>query len=284
MFNFFMNEYGLFGDVRGKRIKIYGNERTSKYLLSFNYIPLNFDGLLIGSSVSDNFDTKNFIGSRIYNASINGATVNELKILVENILAKGSLKCVVISLYPNMTKRDGKRTSRMVLNEYWGSLGSISTLDFYRRKFLIRNGMLYDYFDEYGRYNYNLRKAGRDSKMLIRQSAASIKDNEIININDRAYIGLDTLLKRLRSKGTIIFAFYHPIPQYYFVLYEKNFRSYQKKINALFDPTDVLWDYNTGEFVDFRKDHTNYCDEIHLSQKGIDFITRHINTKLSSHL
>lgn len=111
LFNFYMNEYGLFGDARGKSIKIYGNERTAKYLLSLNYIPSNFNGLLIGSSVSDNIDSKGFVGYRIYNASINAATVAELRILVENVLKKGDLKCVIISLYPILTSSNEKRTS-----------------------------------------------------------------------------------------------------------------------------------------------------------------------------
>lgn len=283
-FNVYMNEYGLFGDVKGKSIKIYGDERTSKHLLSLNYIPSNFDGLLIGSSVSDNIDSKEFVGGRIYNASINGAAVAELKILVDNVLAKGDLKCVIVSLYPILTESDEKRTSRMVPREYWGSLGSINTLDFYRVKLLVSWGRMYDYFNDYGRYNYNLRKAGRDSMKLIQLKAAKMEPNETIPVNGRAYKELDALLKTLRARGIKIFAYYHPIPQDYFVLYEKSFRSYQEKINALFVSTDVLWDYNTEEFIDFRKDYTNYCDDIHLSCNGIDTITRHINTKLSSQL
>ncbi|HPR50230.1 MAG TPA: hypothetical protein PLU81_00460 [Deltaproteobacteria bacterium] len=283
-FNVCMNEYGLFGDVSGKSIKIYGNERTSKYLLSFNYIPANFDGLLIGSSVSDNIDSKEFVGCRFYNASINGTTVAELKILVDNVLAKGDLKCVILSLYPILTESDEKRTTRMVPREYWGSLGSINTLDFYRRKILINMGKMYDYFDEYGRYDYNLRKAGRDSKRLIQKEAERMSPNEPIGINDRAYADLDSLLKAIRASGIKIFAYYHPIPQEYFVMYEQSYRTYKEKLNALFETPDVVWDYNTADFLDFRRDHTNYCDHVHLSRKGIEFITRDINRKLASQL
>jgi hypothetical protein len=284
LFNVCMNEYGLFGNVEGKSIKIYGDERTSKYLLSLNYIPVNFDGLLIGSSVSDNIDSKKLTHYKVYNASVNGATVAELKILVDNVLAKGELKCVVVSLYPILTGSNEKQTSRMVPSEYWGSLGSISTLDFYRRKILVSRGVIYDYFNDYGHYNYNLRKEGRDSMSLIRQKATGMKIDEPIAINDEACAELDTLLKTLRARGTKIFAFYHPVPLDCFVLYEKSYRSYQKKISAFFDSTDILWDYNTEEFLDFRKDYSNYCDEIHLSRKGIDYITRDINSRLSSRL
>jgi hypothetical protein len=280
-FNAYMNEYGLFGDVKGKSIKIYGDERTSKYLLSFNYIPSNFDGLLIGPSVSDNIDSKDLIGCRIYNASINGATIAELKILVDNVLSKGNLKCVIICLFPILTESGEKRTSRMVPREYWSSLGSINTLDFYRTKLLVSYGGKYDYFNEYGRYDYNLRKEGKDTRKFIRERADEIKPDEPIAVNDRAYKEMDALLKSLRAKGVRIFAYYHPIPQEYFALYEKSYRTYQEKINALFLPSDVVWDYNTAEFADFRKDYTNYCDEIHLSRKGLVTITRNINTRLS---
>lgn len=282
--NIYENEYGLFGDARGKSIKIYGDERTSKYLLSLNYIPSNFDGLLIGSSVSDNIDSGKFVGCRVYNASINGAAVAEIKILVDNVLARGNLKCVIISLYPILTESGDKRTSRMIPHEYWASLGSISTLDFYRTKLLIKYGRMYDYFNEYGRYNYNLRKEGRDSGMLIQQEAARIERNMDIKVDDHACRELDAVLKKLREKGVRIFAYYHPIPEECLVLYKKSYRTYQKKINTLFRAQDVVWDYNSPEFINFRKDHTNYCDEIHLSLKGVEVITRDINTKLRAGL
>lgn len=280
-FNVFMNEYGLFGDVKGKSIKIYGDERTSKYLLSLNYIPSNFDGLLIGSSVSDNLDSKRIKGLRVYNASINGASIAELKILVDNVLSRTEPQCVIISLYPILTERSEKRTARMVSGEYWGSLGSINTVDFYRKKLSVKRGTRYDYFDDYGRYDYNLRKGDRDSESIIRQKAAEMKSGETISIDDRAYAILDDLLKELRSRDTKIFAYYHPIPLDLFVLCEESYRSYQERINELFCPEDVVWDYNTEEYRNLTRDHWNYCDEIHLSRKGIDFLIYDINARLA---
>jgi len=280
LFNFYMNEYGLFGDAKGKSIKIYGNERTAKYLLSLNYIPSNFDGLLIGSSVSDNINPRHFAGYRIYNASLNGATITELKILVDNILKKGRLKCVIISLYPILTISDKKQSSRMNPQEFWGSLGSLDTIEFYWKKISVKLGEMPDYFNEYGWYNYNIRKAGRSSMKLIQQRKAQMKPDEPIEVNEQALKEFDALLTTLRAHGIKIFAYWHPIPQQYFILYEKSYRAYQKRINALFRPTDVLWDYNATEFIPFRKDYTNYCDDIHLSEKGIRIIVQHINTQL----
>jgi len=74
--NVYMNGYGLFGDVKEKFITLWHNERTSKYLFSFNYIPSNFEGMLIGSSVSDNLNTKKISKFKVYNASINGGNAS----------------------------------------------------------------------------------------------------------------------------------------------------------------------------------------------------------------
>jgi hypothetical protein len=281
LFNVFMNEYGLFGEAKGKSIKIYGDERTSKYLLSLNYIPSNFNGLLIGSSVSDNLDSKRIGGLRVYNASINGASIAELKILVDNVLSRADLQCVIISLHPILTERSEKRTNRMVPGEYWGSLGSIDTLDFYRKKLSVKLDKKYDYFDDYGRYDYNLRKDDRDSESIIRKKASEMKSGETISIDDRACAMLDDLLKALRARGTKIFAYYHPIPRDLFILCEESYRSYQERINAFFCPEDFVWDYNGEEYQNFTSDHANYCDEIHLSRKGIDFLIDDINTRLA---
>lgn len=79
------NDYGLFEDVTGKSFEVMGNERTDKLLFSFNYIPNNFEGILIGPSLSDNLNTKDIKDYKIYNASINGGNVTELRKIVDTI-------------------------------------------------------------------------------------------------------------------------------------------------------------------------------------------------------
>src|SRR5579864_3138682 len=80
--NYKINFYGLFGDVRGTKYFIYDNERTTKYLFGYNYIPHNFDGLLVGSSFSDNWDTGELTGIHMYNVSLNGGNITEEAVIV----------------------------------------------------------------------------------------------------------------------------------------------------------------------------------------------------------
>src|SRR5687768_4922851 len=50
--NMTIDIYGLFLPVKGKALPVYNNERLSKYLLSYRYIPQNFEAAIIGTSLS----------------------------------------------------------------------------------------------------------------------------------------------------------------------------------------------------------------------------------------
>ena len=79
--------YDKFGLVKQKNeILITSDERYSKYLLSYKYIPENYDGILIGPSVSGNLNTSNISNYKIYNASVNGGNYSELKLISERVL------------------------------------------------------------------------------------------------------------------------------------------------------------------------------------------------------
>src|ERR1043166_9065165 len=65
--NRLVNRYGGFGDVRGRQLVVGENDRTTKYLFARNYIPSNFDGLLLGSSITGNWNTAAIRSHRVYN-------------------------------------------------------------------------------------------------------------------------------------------------------------------------------------------------------------------------
>jgi hypothetical protein len=110
------NDYGLFEDVTGKSFEVMGNERTDKLLFSFNYIPNNFEGILIGPSLSDNLNTKDIKDYKIYNASINGGNVTELRKIVDTIaMFNNNIRFIIICLDPYITKDSGMKTTAMVL-------------------------------------------------------------------------------------------------------------------------------------------------------------------------
>lgn len=288
-FNVYMNEYGLFVNPKGMPIKIWNNERFSKHLLSFNYIPANFEGILIGASVSDNLDTKKISGFKIYNASINGGNISELKYIAENVILSGKLKFIIICLYPYITKDHELKPSYISQQNYWASLGSKETLYFYLHKLFTTLGLTYDTYNDYGYNNYNLiaekqvvAKAELITKSHPKSDSDTKKksnDNELIFIDKIAYNELSSILILSRKKGVKVFAFYYP---YYIEKYnEKRFKTYKEKIDKLFDERDVIWNLNNDEHLAFRSDLSNYYDGEHLSWKGTKYVIREISNKLN---
>lgn len=289
-FNVYMNEYSLFGDAKGTSIKIWSNERTSKYLLSFNYIPANFEGILIGPSYSDNLDTKKISGYKIYNASLDGGgNISELKYIAENVIQRGNLKFIIICLSSYMIKNHGLKTSYISQQEYWASLGSRRTLDFYINKLRIIYGLLPDLYNDYGYCNFNLtrEKPVVAKTELITKSHSKSDSDKNIRSNDKdfypideiAYNELSELLALSRKKGVKVFVFYYP---YYIENYhEKSYQTFKEKIDKLFDERDVIWDLNSDKHIAFRSDLSNYFDKGHLSWKGTSYLIREINNKLN---
>ena len=283
-FNIFMNEFGLFGDVKGKSIDIYFNERRSKYLLSYNYIPSNFEAILIGPSVSNNMNTKTISEYKIYNASINGSNISELKYIVSNVIKNGKLKFIIICLYPYLTRDHGRKSSSINEREYWGSLGSIDSIKLYLYKFLIKYNLKSDYFNDYGYNNFNIKMQGIDSKKVILEKASSKNKIKEITIDEIAYEELKYVLDLAIKNNVRIFGYYYPIPYDYFVLSEKNYRWYQEKIDKLFDEDAIILDFNSDKYLKFVKDYSNYCDVDHLSYKGSDFILKQIKIMLDQNI
>jgi hypothetical protein len=286
-FNIYMNEYGLWGNAKGKSIKIWHNERTTKYLLSYNYIPANFEGILIGPSVSANLDTKKISGFKVYNASLNGGNISELKYIAENVIQKGNLRFVIICLYPYMTKDHGRKTSSLDPREYWESLGSLQILYLYFHKALIKLDFQHDTFNDYGYDNFNLKAEEQTSIELKASKRINYNGDillrgaskKIIVTDEIAYKELAQLVDLARSKGIKIFGYYYP---YYLGNYEATgFNSYKDKIDKIFTQDDIIWNMNVSKYDNFRSDLSNYYDREHLSWKGADFLICEINKKLS---
>ena len=293
-FNVYMNGYGLFGDVKEKFIILWHNERTSKYLFSYNYIPSNFEGILIGSSVSDNLNTKKISKFKVYNASINGGNVSELKYIADNVIQRGNLKFIIFCLHRYMTRDNGRKTSYMHPQEYWSALGSKETVMMYTEMILVKFGLKTSIYNEYGFNNFNLhweKPVKQTPATFYKNTQAMVNptDNENYKIkfqpeyiDEVAYNELADIIKLARERKIQLFAFYYP---FYVGKYNRErFNSYKDRIDKLFTNQDCVWNFNSDEYVEFRNDMSNYYDRTHLSWKGADFIISEINDRVTKSL
>lgn len=284
LLNVGLNDYGVFGDVTGRKIKIYsylGAERLSKHLFSYNYIPLNFEGIILGSSVSDNLNPKLFKNFKIYNASLNGGNISELKVIVDNVLKYNKkVRFIIICIDPYITKDSGKKTSYLDAREYRGSLGSLDTLKHYISKVMVYTGVLPDYFNEYGYFNFNIDKVGINSEKVIRDAVRHSTHNMRIEIDGVALKDFQYVVDKARIYGLRVFAYYYPRPRELYLLNKQAFSQYQTIINSTFSPEDCVWDFNDDNYQDFTADYASYSDGAHLSDKGADYLLNEIEKKL----
>jgi hypothetical protein len=123
-----IDDYGLFFKDN-RKIYTAENERTSKYLFTYNYIPSYFNGLLLGSSLGDQINTSLLKGYEIFNLSMNGANTTELYILLNNVLKQeDQIKVIILTLHEYVTETSGRKTSHMVPQEFYASFSSIDAV------------------------------------------------------------------------------------------------------------------------------------------------------------
>jgi len=279
-----LNGYGVFRDCEGEELTIYVNERTTKYLFAHNYIPTNFEGLLIGSSQSANLDTSKLRAARVYNGSITGGNITELKLIVEETLKQGELRYLIVCLSNYIVKNHGRKTSYMVPEEYWGVLGSLETIKHYVRRLRIALDPSRQKHNEFGQNDFCggvVPEAPEDIEEDIRSRAAGGYEFEVDKV---ALKELDGTLQLARSKGVRVFAFFYPVPEFRLKLAGDSFEEFREQVSSVLGEGDVVWDFNEGAHGTFGKAYLNYCDRGHLSDQGAAYVLEVIDSRLRTHI
>lgn len=270
-----VNFYGLFGDASGIKCFVYNNERITKYLFAYNYIPRNFDGLLIGSSSSDNWNTGELTGIRMYNVSLSGANITEEDLIVDKVLQASRPKLALFLIHPYLTLTFGRKTRYMNPQEYWGGLGSLQLFLGYWRGWKIRHGYARQEFNEFGRYDFIVPPQALAPMQLQAQAETDFF------VDTRAIEEYRDVLERVRSSHARIVAVIPPLRMEYWKAMRIPFEEYCSRMRALFHQDEPVIDLNDQEFEDFRTDQENYQDEVHLSNRGATKIIQIINKRLN---
>ncbi len=273
-----INTFGLFGNAEGKSILIYYNERLEKDVLSYNYIPANFHAVLIGPSTSSNINTKNISSIKLYNLSINGGNISELKELLFNYLEKRTPRLIVIGMYPYLVKDHGMKTSYISSTNKRNALGSIDLFKRYLFAFVqTRRGV--PSYNNYGYFHYLLPQR--------KQIHEIIKDG--INLIDKkldvfALCDLNDLLTVTRKRKVKVLLYFHPIPNAIYT-HNKLFFSYFKNTIEQMLPDDTITvDFNSENFTFFTSDYSNYQDGAHLSDKGASLIEKELDSTIKKNI
>jgi hypothetical protein len=282
LINVYIDIYGLF--LGRDNRKVYSNERTSKYLLSFRYIPENYDGFIIGPSLSDNLDPAAITGHRVYNASVMGANISDLHHLINNIIDRGNMKMAIICLDPYLTKDFGPKAATINQKEYWGALGSTNLLKTYMMYIVRENKLMPSQFtseisDENGWTNFELEMDNLDPKAAI-EKKVELKQHEETHIDERAFNELKEVLDQLRKKNIRIVAYFTPIPRAIYNIGRDDYREFETRMSSLFTGNDILFNLNDEQYSPVTSDYHNYIDHGHLSASGQAFVLKEINSHI----
>ncbi len=284
--NFYLDIYGLFRPAAGRQISIYGEERIAKYLHSFRYIPENFDGVLLGSSASDNLDTSGFHSHRIYNASINGGNVEDVRPIADNVLASSSLRLVLICIHRYLTQDHVRKTDFMTTQEYWGALGSPQLLTAYISRMAIHFGVTQAHHDSWGTDHFDAYADPNGSAPIIRKAVADIQHGskavENYQIDPVAFNELRNLLVEARRPWRRLVVYYPPVPAPILELRSDALARYHAAIQTILRPGDVVVDFNTPAYAAFRADSRNYIDYSHLSKRGAGFLVAQLDRAVAT--
>jgi hypothetical protein len=271
--NYRVDLYGVFGPNDGAARVVYTNERTSKYLLSMRYVPERFDALLVGTSITNNWDTAKIGALRVYNGSLNGGNISEGKLIADNALAGGTLRAMLFCVYPYITETHGRKAGGMDARDFLGALGSPQLLRDYSVALLISGGFSRPKWNEYGVYD-----PGAESIKRQHTNRGWWEDGGVFTAPDRvaidpvAFSEYAELVARARFEGVTVIEVTPPIFYSRWRLAQSDFDGYYSRMATLFRKDDPSIDFNKPEFEGFRKRRENFSDGYHLSKTGADFI------------
>jgi len=284
--SYLLDAYGLFGRRAHPAVVAYRGERTTKYLLSYKYIPENFDSLLVGASISLNMDTKKISVSRVYNASISGANIFEEGLIAENVMARTKLDWLVVCLHPYLTMTHGRRTEYMTPDEYWSAFGSIGLFVLEASGFMARHGLAEDHHNEFGDSNY---REGLSAEQAQRAMNAYVAERERSGVPSPNFTlapgALDDLVRMLETAkhaGTRILLVYPPIYKARFDVERNDWERYWARVRPLFPADTLVIDFNSSRFDAMRSDISNFQDSGHLDRHCADQVVLEIARTLSA--
>jgi hypothetical protein len=269
--NYRLDFYGLFGGA-GRPRNIYMNERTSKYLMARSYIPSNFDGLLIGSSISDNWDTRQIQGFKVYNGSIAGGNISEEKLVAEQVFQRGHVRLAIFVVYPYLTVDHGRKSGFMTESEYWGALGSPQLLLGYGSRLLAGLGLEADAFNAYGVRDFTLEIKPVDARAEMAKEMDGLRRmrgaDPYYQADPVALGELSALVAQARAAGARIAVVYPPVYRERLELRRKEIEDYQGRVASLWRAGDLIIDLNAPGQGDIGADTAAFFDTSHLTRDG----------------
>jgi hypothetical protein len=249
-------------------VRIHAIPRFSVYVMTYRFIPDNFNALLLGNSQAAVIDTSRIHNYKVFNAAELWGTMTEERILGEQVLQRGHLKMAVLLLVPDLLSSHAIRSAYMTPHDYWSSFGSIQTLliDYEAaRQALGHPGA--KTFDFYGRNRFPLY-FGPPTRFTPDQ----------LLIDPIAVRDLSQLIAHLHSKGVTVYLMFAPMYQAKWDAQREELLEWQSKVTAGLPPgQSELIELPEHVKNTLQSNRANFPDYTHLSPSGSDTLAEAID-------
>lgn len=280
--NLWLDPFGLYRNNLQRTLPIVTSERTSKYLFSLRYVPDKYDAVLVGPSLSDHLDTGAISGYRMYNLSLQGANIREMRLLAGNVMRRGHLKLLLICLDPYILRNLLIQDERMQPQMEWAALGSSFMIQYYWDRIAMQlKGR--DRFSGYGLHgNLAISYAPQGAEWAIRNfvQALGAMDAQPHEYDRVALDELKGLIDEAHRYHVRVVGFHFPVPFAVRTAMHERYTRFQAAVAPYFSGNDTLLDFTGNKYRAFAQDYRNFSDQGHLSHAGAAFLAHELDAAL----
>lgn len=284
--NISLDIYGLFRNAAGRELPVYHNERVAKYLLSYHYVPDNFNTIIIGTSLSANLDMSPYLkatNNKAYNASVMGANVSELMPILKKCI-EGGVSNVILCVSPYMIKNVGGKEVELNEKLYYSALGSKNLIETYTVAGLRYFNVFPSKFpkgqiDKNGvnRFESLFGKGAVEEK--IDRVLGREKDKDF-TMDQKAMEELRDLILLMEDNAVRYLVYFHPVPSKFYEGKREHYQLFEGKVRALLPDATRLVNLNSSEYSWFTDNTSNYIDHGHLSPEGARTVSKMLSDLL----
>lgn len=273
--NMAVDVYGLYRPSRGRRLPVLGDDRVAKYLLSMRYVPENFNAMLIGASVSANWDVTAIEGLRVYNGSLDGGNIVEEKPLIEAALERPGISAILLLVHPALTYSHEFETVELKPDLKRSALGSLSLWNAYRNMLSIRLGRTPRTFDYAGTETFLNARSEMNVNMKEMWNAPEF------TVDPVALQAYRNVVANLRARGVQIVFIVPPTSEHLLETKRAPMERYLERMRSEIGTRDLWIDFLSPDGEAFRKTRANFSDGVHLTPDGARQVVAQINAAVN---
>jgi len=272
--NWSIDFYGSFRGAKGLHLAGYGDVRIAKYLLNKRYVPDNFNSLIIGPSISGNWDGRGLERLSTYNDSLVGGNIVELKAIADQALASSQIRVVILMVHPYLTATHDFKTVPLVPRLNNEALGSVNLEEAYKQRIREKLHLDSEEFDAFGVVDFT----NAPNKMNPREKLMMTPGTDF-TIDPIAMQTYRDFESELHARNVQIIFVIPPFLQSIYAGKPEAFKKYNNMILADKAEQDQVIDFTSDEFTAFRSVAGNFRG-VHLTNEAARRVVAVINERV----